>query len=169
MSLGTNIAIMNLGVIQQCDTPENIYNKPNNVFVADFIGSPPMNLISGKLINKNNKFVFLPDGGSLDVEIPIGNYDFRQIINDSNLEVLFGIRPEHIHHKKTSEHDFEVSLSANLSEYIGHEQIITFDYFKQELLGKFPSTVKIEMNKDMNLYFDLNQISLFNKESKERI
>ena len=45
MSLGTSIAIMNLGVIQQCDTPENIYNKPNNVFVADFIGSPSMNLI----------------------------------------------------------------------------------------------------------------------------
>ena len=169
MSLGTNIAIMNLGVIQQCDTPENIYNKPNNIFVADFIGSPPMNLISGKLINKNNEFVFLPDSGSLDVEIPIGNYEFKEKINDSNLEVLFGIRPEHIHHKKTSEHDFEVNLNANLSEYIGHEQIITFDYFKQELLGKFPSTVKIEMNKNMNLYFDLNQISLFNKETKERI
>jgi len=45
MSLGTNIAIMNHGVIQQYDTPENIYNKPNNTFVADFIGSPSMNLI----------------------------------------------------------------------------------------------------------------------------
>ena len=52
---------------------------------------------------------------------------------------------------------------------LGTMVLITFDYFKQELLGKFPSTVKIEMNKDMNLYFDLNQISLFNKESKERI
>ncbi len=49
MSLGTNIAIMDHGLIQQCDTPKNIYNKPESVFVADFIGSPSMNLIEGKL------------------------------------------------------------------------------------------------------------------------
>ncbi len=53
MSLGTNIAIMNHGVIQQCDTPKNIYNKPHNIFVADFIGAPSMNLIQGNLINGN--------------------------------------------------------------------------------------------------------------------
>ena len=169
MSLGTNIAIMNLGVIQQCDTPENIYNKPNNVFVADFIGSPPMNLISGKLIKKDNSFVFSPDGGGLEVEVPINSYNFIDKNIHENKEILFGIRPEHIHYKKSSEHDFEVKLNANLSEYIGHEQIITFDYCDQELLGKFPSTVKIEMNKEMHLYFDLNQISLFDKQTKNRI
>ena len=49
MSLGTNIAIMNHGVIQQNDTPEKIYNKPSNTFVADFIGSPSMNLVKGVL------------------------------------------------------------------------------------------------------------------------
>ena len=58
MSLGTNIAIMNHGVIQQCDTPKNIYNTPNNIFVADFIGSPSMNLIKGKLSNQNGE-IFL--------------------------------------------------------------------------------------------------------------
>ena len=60
MSLGTNIAIMNHGVIQQCDTPKNIYNKPHNIFVADFIGAPSMNLIQGNLINGN----FIPKGSS---------------------------------------------------------------------------------------------------------
>ena len=58
MSLGTNIAIMNHGVIQQCDTPKNIYNTPSNIFVADFIGSPSMNLIKGKLINQNGELFF---------------------------------------------------------------------------------------------------------------
>ena len=60
MSLGTNIAIMNHGVIQQYDTPENIYNKPNTTFVADFIGSPSMNLISGQLVKNGNNASFIP-------------------------------------------------------------------------------------------------------------
>ena len=58
MSLGTRIAIMNHGVIQQNDTPENIYNKPSNTFVADFIGSPSMNLIKGTLKETSGKIFF---------------------------------------------------------------------------------------------------------------
>ena len=81
----------------------------------------------------------------------------------------FGIRPEHIHFKKSNEHDYEVKLRADLSEYIGHEQIITFNYSNQEILAKFTSTIKIEMNKEMSLYFDLSHISLFDKNNKDRI
>ena len=87
----------------------------------------------------------------------------------NNKEVYFGIRPEHIHFKKSNENDYEVKLRADLSEYIGHEQIITFNYSNQEILAKFTSTIKIEMNKEMSLYFDLSHISLFDKSSKERI
>jgi len=56
-----------------------------------------------------------------------------------------------------------------LSEYIGHEQIMTFDYANQEVLAKFPSTIKIELAKETNLYFDLTQTSLFDAKSEERI
>ena len=87
----------------------------------------------------------------------------------NNKEVFFGVRPEHIFSKKFNESDFEITLSAELSEYIGHEQIVTFNYSNQEILAKFPSTSKIEVNKELNLYFDLTQISIFDKNSKERI
>ena len=73
MSLGTNIAIMDHGLIQQCDTPKNIYNKPESIFVADFIGSPSMNLIEGKLTKDNNDIVFMPNGSNDSVKIPVGN------------------------------------------------------------------------------------------------
>ena len=79
MSLGTNIALMNHGVIQQCDTPKNIYTKPQNMFVADFIGSPSMNLLEGSLNNK----IFKPNG-SENVQIPLKKYDFiNKNINES--------------------------------------------------------------------------------------
>ena len=167
MSLGTKIAIMNHGVIQQNDTPENIYNKPNNTFVADFIGSPSMNLIKGKLKQSSNIISFVAVGSNL--EIPIDNYNFKANDNLNNKEVFFGIRPEHIFFKKLNENDFEITLRADLSEYIGHEQIMTFDYDNQEILAKFPSTIKTELSKETKLYFDLTQASLFDAKTEERI
>ena len=167
MSLGTKIAIMNHGVIQQNDTPENIYNKPSNTFVADFIGSPSMNLIKGKLKQSSSKILFTAEGANFD--IPINSYDFENTSQLDNKEVYFGIRPEHIYFKKTNDDDYEVNLIADLSEYIGHEQIMTFNFANQELLAKFPSTIKIELNKETKLYFDLTQISLFDANSENRI
>ena len=169
MSLGTRIAIMNHGVIQQNDTPEIIYNKPSNTFVADFIGSPSMNLIKGIIKIKSDKLSFVAEDTNNDIQIPINNYNFEQKLELENKEVYFGIRPEHIYYKKNNEEDFEIKLKADLSEYIGYEQIITFNYSNQEILAKFPSTKKILINKEINLYFDLTQISLFDKNSKERI
>ena len=167
MSLGTRIAIMNHGVIQQNDTPENIYNKPSNTFVADFIGSPSMNLIKGTLKETSGEIFFTASGSNF--EIPIKNYEFKQKSNLNNKEVYFGIRPEHIYFKKSNESDFEINLRADLSEYIGHEQIMTFDYANQEILAKFPSTIKIELAKETKLYFDLTQTSLFDAQTEERI
>ena len=167
MSLGTKIAIMNHGVIQQNESPEIIYNKPSNTFVADFIGSPSMNLIKGKLNENSDKISFTAEGANFD--IPINSYDFNNTSELNNKEVYFGIRPEHIYFKKSNEGDFEVNLRADLSEYIGHEQIMTFDLANQELLAKFPSTIKIELNKETKLYFDLTQVSLFDANTQERL
>ena len=167
MSLGTKIAIMNHGVIQQNETPEIIYNKPSNTFVADFIGSPSMNLIKGKLKQNLDKILFTAEGANFD--IPINDYDFDNTSQLNDKEVYFGIRPEHVYYKKSNEEDFEVNLKADLSEYIGHEQIMTFDLANQELLAKFPSIIKIELNNETKLYFDLTQVSLFDANTQERL
>ena len=89
--------------------------------------------------------------------------------DENSKDVYFGIRPEHIHYRKTNDTDIEVNLKTDLNEYIGHEQIITFNYCSQEILGKFPSTVEIETGKKMKLFFDLSQISIFDKKTNKRI
>ena len=166
MSLGTNIAIMNHGVIQQCDTPKNIYNTPNNIFVADFIGSPSMNLIKGKLSNQNGQLFF---ENKDKVNIPLSNYSFKDKTNLSEKEIILGIRPEHIYIEKNMSDNFEITVRSELSEYIGHEQIITFNLSGQQLLGKFSSTIDISIDKEFKLYMDINQISLFDTLTEERI
>lgn len=166
MSLGTNIAIMNHGVIQQCDTPKNIYNTPSNIFVADFIGSPSMNLIKGKLINQNGELFFAIND---QIKIPLNNYNFRNKINEDEKEITLGIRPEHIYIEKNASNNFEIKVKSELSEYIGHEQIITFDFSGQQLLGKFSSTIDIDINKEFKLNIDINQLSVFDTLTEERI
>jgi multiple sugar transport system ATP-binding protein len=166
MSLGTNIAIMNHGVIQQCDTPKNIYNTPSNIFVADFIGSPSMNLIKGKLINQNGELFFSSND---QTKIPLNKYNFRNKINEDEKEITLGIRPEHIYIEKNASNNFEIKVKSELSEYIGHEQIITFDFSGQQLLGKFSSTIDIDINKEFKLNIDINQLSVFDTLTEERI
>jgi multiple sugar transport system ATP-binding protein len=126
-----------------------------------------MNLIKGNLKQSSDKISFVVNGSNF--EIPINGYDFKEKTNLNNKEVFFGIRPEHISFKKFNESDFEITLRADLSEYIGHEQIMTFGYENQEVLAKFPSTIKIELSKDTKLYFDLTQVSLFDAKTEERI
>ena len=166
MSLGTNIAIMNHGVIQQCDTPKNIYNTPSNIFVADFIGSPSMNLIKGKLINQNGELFFSSND---QTKIRLNKYNFRNKINEDEKEITLGIRPEHIYIEKNASDNFEIKVKSELSEYIGHEQIITFDFSGQQLLGKFSSTIDIDINKEFKLNIDINQFSVFDTLTEERI
>ncbi|MDB3991451.1 sn-glycerol-3-phosphate ABC transporter ATP-binding protein UgpC [bacterium] len=166
MSLGTNIAIMNHGVIQQCDTPKNIYNTPSNIFVADFIGSPSMNLIKGKLINQNGELFFSSND---QTKIPLNKYNFRNKINENEKEITLGIRPEHIYIEKNTSNNFEIKVKSELSEYIGHEQIVTFDFSGQQLLGKFSSTIDIDINKEFKLNIDINQLSVFDTLTEERI
>jgi len=169
MSLGTNIAIMNHGVIQQCETPKTVYNYPSNIFVADFIGSPSMNLIKGKMINSNNETYFVANESSGESKIPLNKYNFKDKSNNSEKEVVFGIRPEHLSIEKNNSDDHEINVKSELIEYTGHEQIITFNYFDQQLLGKFTSTIDIDMNKEFKLNLDINQISLFDANTDERL
>ena len=173
MSLGTKIAIMNNGKIEQFDSPNNIYNKPNSIFVADFVGSPSMNFISGIIAKNDNSISFLPDNEKKNNGINITNLQTKL---EGSRNVFFGIRPEHIFLKKehavrvTKDHNFiEIEVKPELYEYIGHEQIITFDYCGQEILGKFSSSVKIDIDKKMTLFVDLNSVSIFDKDTKRRI
>jgi len=173
MSLGTKIAIMNNGIIEQFDTPSNIYNKPDTVFVADFVGSPSMNFINGIIKKNNEEISFFPNNHEKNNEINLRNTNIK--IN-SEKNVLFGIRPEHIFLKKEhavrvvkDDNFFKIKVKPELHEYIGHEQIITFNYCDQEILGKFSSTIDIDLDRKMTLFIDLNNVSIFDQDTKKRI
>ena len=111
----------------------------------------------------------MPNGSNDSTKISVGNYSFKNKFNGNEVSAYLGIRPEHIYFEKINSDCFEISLKSELLEYTGHEQIVTFDYFGQQVLGKFASTLDININKDLKLNIDMSQISLFDKHTKNRI
>jgi multiple sugar transport system ATP-binding protein len=142
MTMGDRVAVMKFGVLQQVDTPDNLYNKPANAFVAGFIGSPSMNLFEGVLhrtgeglaLRIGEQSLELPD--TLVAEHPdIENYVERTLI--------FGIRPEDIEDASLASHTPDgtrVKARVELVESLGSEIIAHFDVGQSRLANVDPDT-----------------------------
>ena len=91
MTLADRIAVMKDGIIQQLDTPLNVYNKPANEFVGSFLGSPAMNKVDGDLVADGDRLSF----ASGDFRLDVSRYPFAQNV-ESGRKVVLGLRPEHI-------------------------------------------------------------------------
>ena len=94
MTLGDRIVIMKDGFIQQIGTPEEVFERPENLFVAEFIGAPKMNIIKTELITENGKYYVTPYGAKIEVDGRTG-----ELLKEKNVPsgtVLLGVRPEHI-------------------------------------------------------------------------
>ncbi|MEH0689027.1 ABC transporter ATP-binding protein [Vibrio cholerae] len=89
LTLADRIAVMKDGIIQQLDTPHNVYNKPKNLFVATFLGSPAMNCIEGTLTTRNDRILF----SAQDIELDVTDYPFYSPVQDGQ-SVTLGVRPE---------------------------------------------------------------------------
>ena len=94
MTLGDRIVIMKDGFIQQVGTPEEVFDRPSNLFVAEFIGAPKMNIIRTNLLLENGKYYVTPYGAKIEVDGENGELLKQKGV--SSMEILLGVRPEHI-------------------------------------------------------------------------
>jgi multiple sugar transport system ATP-binding protein len=125
MTLGDRVAVMRAGLIQQVDTPAALYERPGNLFVAGFIGSPSMNFLPGRV----------EDGG---VTTPIGRLPLRRERMDANVrEVIVGIRPEHFEDAAVEVEDhadrMKFRTRVDVVESMGSELYVYFDVKAEEL------------------------------------
>jgi len=168
MTLGDRIVVMNDGVIQQVNDPLNVYDYPENIFVAGFIGTPPMNLLKGRLTQEDTRFYF--DEGTAKILLP---ERFNSLVTGfAGKAVTFGIRPEDLfdlHHYPSTVRDNVVKATANVVEPLGNEMIIYFFTKANEFIGKFDAHHKIEMGEEMDLAFDMEKVHLFDNDSGKNI
>jgi len=171
MSLATRIAVMDAGIIQQIGTPDAIYDSPNSVFVADFVGSPAINLISGRLAGSAQHARFVPDDAPEGFHVPVPGYKFQSEPADG-LRVIFGIRAEHIalrHGARDRSDVVEVELEATLTEMTGYEQYVSFDFFGIEIVSRLPRSMHVAIGERLPLRLEPEGISLFDHTSGLRL
>jgi multiple sugar transport system ATP-binding protein len=121
MTLGQRVTVLSEGEIQQVATPEELYSRPANVFVAGFLGTPPMNLLPGRLLPSGSGGVELRFGG-ITAELPTEAMSQPDCPIDEPL--IVGIRPEAIIPARTSAACLPVELKVEAVESLGHERLI---------------------------------------------
>jgi len=161
MTLADRIAIMKNGVIQQLDDPHTIYNRPVNLFVAGFIGSPSMNFLRGQVSGAN----FAVDGAS----IPLNGYKFDNEPN-STIEGVLGVRPEHIAvGEDAKKMPFSIESEIEIVEPMGADTIAWTKIGGQSLTFRAASEVHLVPGQKITIGFDPARGSVFNADSGERV
>ena len=161
MTLADRIAIMKNGVIQQLDDPHTIYNRPVNLFVAGFIGSPSMNFLRGQIDGSN----FAVDGAS----IPLNGYRF-DTVPAGTVDGVLGVRPEHIAVGDDAQKmPFTIESEIEIVEPMGADTIAWTKIGGQSLTFRAASEVHLEPGQKVTIGFDPARGSIFNAESGERV
>ncbi|HNW25917.1 MAG TPA: sn-glycerol-3-phosphate ABC transporter ATP-binding protein UgpC [Candidatus Gastranaerophilaceae bacterium] len=154
LTMGDRIVVLDKGVIQQIDTPENIYNDPKNVFVAGFVGSPQMNFLEGKIADNSIKIN--------ELSIPMTQAQISAV--GDRKKVLIGIRPENM----TSEGGkIRFCTKVDMVEMLGSEKIIYFYIGQNRCSVKLPPEFSVD--EDLILNFDAKNILIFDKKTNERL
>jgi multiple sugar transport system ATP-binding protein len=168
MTMGDRIMVINDGILQQIDSPRNLYNAPNNIFVAGFIGSPSMNFFDATLVSEEgNLFV---DVGDFRVHVPekrkqaYGNYVGKQ--------VTLGIRPENIHATPYVPPEIDAApLTANLEvvELLGHELHLFVNSGKNSFVSIVDTRLAPTVGNEVNLVANVEMMHLFDNETEQAI
>ena len=157
MTLSDEIIVLDQGEISQKGIPLDLYNKPNNLFVAGFIGSPKMNFINAKINSQSTNKI---DLSLLNKSFVLPKNIQGQLSSD---EVKFGIRPEDIH--LTESTDFDWESKAFVVEKLGSSTFIYLENEGEPIVVECAGDSSIKSGEIIKVKFDLSKSHLFNKEN----
>lgn len=160
MTMASRIVVMSKGHIQQIGTPKEIYNDPQNMFVASFVGAPATNFVNG--IIRGNQFVW--EGFS--VNIP--EHQAKELQAYEGQEVVMGIRPENIH-KAADGTPNSFLYDVEVSELLGHESILHGSVETQKLIAKVSVDETVPSHSKVAFKIDPDKMYFFDKQTKVRI
>ena len=170
MTLGTRIVVLKDGIIQQVDTPQNLYNKPQNLFVAGFIGSPQMNFIDAKVVQVGP-----------DVMVAFGEYRVKlpeaktkALIEGGYVDkdIILGIRPEDVHDEDifiSASPESVVDAHVEVTELLGAETNLFLIIAGQSITARVDSRSQAKIGDIISVAFDVNRMHLFDKQTEETI
>ncbi len=157
LTLADRIAVMRGGYIQQLADPKTIYNKPANLFVAGFIGSPAMTMLKGRIAGGGT---FAMEG----VEVPLAGYDGR--VPSDGTEVILGVRPEHV--TVLTEGD-GLPAMIDIDEPMGSDSLLWMTLDGQSISARLGADHPFRHGQAVRLGFDITRASLFDLKTEQRL
>ena len=175
MTMATRIVVMKDGLIQQVDTPQNLYDSPCNVFVAGFIGTPQMNFINGKLVKKGADVYF--DFENVSLKLPADKANAEELAPYIGQEVIVGLRPEAISDSEADvlanpEHSFDVNV--DVTELMGAEIYLYLTVGDPEedptsLIARVSSRSQSRAGDKIKVVADMSRLHIFDKDTERCI
>ncbi len=177
MTMGTRIVVMKSGIVQQVDTPQNLYLYPCNLFVAGFIGSPQMNFIEAKLLKEGKDFYV--EFGSEDtktragvkfkVKLPAEKNKDNCLEEYAGKEIIIGIRPEHVHNEEdllAANADGIVEADVEVTELMGAETYLYMNCEGQAINARVAPTNTARPGDKIKIALETSKIHIFDKDTE---
>ncbi len=168
MTMGDRIAVLADGILQQLDSPRNLYNLPDNLFVAGFIGSPSMNFFDGTLVSEEGKLII--DTGDFRAELP---EERKNTLNDYiGKEIILGVRPEHVHAPEYAPPNIFPSPlkgTVDVFELLGAELHLYVNVGKTTLVATVDPRFEVQAGNAIDLVLDMDASHLFDKDTERAI
>lgn len=171
MTMGDRIVVMHKGIIQQVDTPEKLYNYPRNLFVAGFIGTPPMNFIPGTVRKKDNGYAV--EVGNSHISVLPDRLSHEKVAAYEGKEVVLGIRPEDLHPENENLNNSDIGVldvTIDIVEMMGSELLVYANTMESSrIIARVAVQNRFSSYDAIKLSVDCSKIHLFDKETEQVI
>ncbi len=162
LTMADKIVVMKLGIIQQIGGPLELYNEPNNKFVAGFIGSPPMNFMTMDVVAEG-KQLFLDEGS---FRLKCTEEQNKLLASYAGKKVTFGVRPEDVRFTNGPVADQTINGQVSVIEPLGSETHIYVVAGKHQAVAKIEPTVRLTVEQEINLTPDMSRVKFFDYETE---
>jgi multiple sugar transport system ATP-binding protein len=168
MTMGSRIAVMKDGILQQVDTPQKLYDDPDNVFVAGFIGSPAMNFFDATLVSEDDKLFI--DTGVFRIQVP--PHKVATYKPHAGHPVVFGIRPEDIHDpefRPTNITEARIEAEVDVTELMGNEVFVYYNVGGKSFVGRVDPRTTAHVGEKMPAVINLENMRIFDRKTERQI
>ena len=170
MTMGMRIAVLKDGILQQLDTPQNLYDRPDNVFVAGFIGSPAMNFFDVKVVGAREEMYL--EGEGFRVKLPPDKARPLSEADYLGREVTFGVRPEDIHDRQYTPPGITaapIRARVDVTELMGNEIFVYLLMEQKSFIARVDPRTQARVGQDLDIVMNVDNVHIFDPETERAL
>jgi multiple sugar transport system ATP-binding protein len=168
MTMGSRICVLKDGLMMQIDSPQNLYDKPNNLFVAGFIGSPAMNFFDATLVEQDGNIMI--DTGNFRLKLPPEKAEAARPY--AGKPFIFGVRPEDVHDRAfvpTGIRAEPFTADVDVTELMGNEVLVYLLTGKKQFIARVDPRTSARVGNKLDVAFNMDNIHMFDRETEQAI